>query len=161
MKSKKVFNICKIKFSSDDNDKKCHKVRDHCHYTGKFRGTAHSTCDLRYKTPKEISVVYHNGSTYDHHFIINQLAKEFEGKLECLGENTVPINKELDKCKMGQLKPINGLVKKFPSICQFCNGDINKFVSLLRKGVLMNTWIAGKDLLKHCLIKKLLTVNCI
>ena len=33
------------------------------------------------------------------------------------------------------LKSINGLIKKFPNVYQFCNGDINKFVLLLRKGV--------------------------
>ena len=43
---------------------KNHKVRDHCHYTGKYRGTAHNICNLRYKVPKEIPVVFHNGSTY-------------------------------------------------------------------------------------------------
>ena len=51
-------------------------------------GAAHSECNLRYKVPKEISVVFHNGSTYDYHFIIRQLAEEFEGKFKCLGENT-------------------------------------------------------------------------
>ena len=83
-----------------------HKVRDHCHYTGKFRRAAHSICNLRYKTPKEILVVFHNGSTYDYHFIIKQLAKEFDSQFECLGENTekyitfsVPIKKELDNNK--------------------------------------------------------------
>ena len=94
------------RFSTDKNDENAfklyHKVRDHCHYTRKFRGAAHSICNLRYKTPKEIPVVFHNGSTYDYHFIINKLAKEFYGQLECLGENTekyitfsVPIKKEL------------------------------------------------------------------
>ena len=52
-----------------------------------FRGAAHNICNLRYKTPKEIQVVIHNGSTYDYQFIINQLAKELNGQLECLGEN--------------------------------------------------------------------------
>ena len=47
-----------------------HKVRDHCHYTEKFRGAAHNIFNLRYKVPKEIPVVFHNGSTYDNHFII-------------------------------------------------------------------------------------------
>ena len=64
------------------------KVRDHCRYTRKFRGAAHSICNLRYKTPKEIPVVFHNGSIYDYHFIINNLAKEFYDQIECLGENT-------------------------------------------------------------------------
>ena len=106
----KLSYVCKKEWSSDENDKnafKLHlKVRDHFHYTGKFRGAAHSICNLRYKTPKEIPVVFHNGSTYDYHFIINKLAKEFYGQLECLGENTekyitfsIPISKELDNGK--------------------------------------------------------------
>ena len=96
----------KIGTDDYDDDNKYQKVRDHCHYTGKFRGAAHSICNLRYKTPKEIPVVFHNGSTYDYHFIIKQLAKEFDGQFECLGENTekyitfsVPIKKELDNGK--------------------------------------------------------------
>ena len=75
----KFCHICKKEFSADENDKNAFKlfdkVRDHCRYTGKFRGAAHSICNLRYKTQKEIPVVFHNGSTYDYHFIINKLAK--------------------------------------------------------------------------------------
>ena len=63
-------------------------IKYHCHYAGKYRGVAHNICNLRYKTPKEIPVVFHNGSTYDYHFIINELAKKFEGKFECLGESS-------------------------------------------------------------------------
>ena len=87
-KNQKVCYICKKGFSTDDDNKKYHKVRDHCHYTGKYRGAAHSICNLRYKTSKEIPIVFHNGSTYDYHFIIKELAKEFEGQFECLRENT-------------------------------------------------------------------------
>ena len=99
--------ICKKEFCTNKNDKKefklKHKVRDHCHYTGKFRGAAHNICNLRYKIPREIPVVFHNGSAYDYHFIIKQLAEEFKGEFRCLGENaekcitfSVPIKKELD-----------------------------------------------------------------
>ena len=71
----KVCNICKKGFSiGDDDNKKYNKVRDYCH---------HSICNLRYKTPKEIPVVFHDGSTYDYHFIIKELAEEFEGQFEC------------------------------------------------------------------------------
>ena len=76
----KVCYICKKRFNTDDNNKKYHKVRDHCHYTGKYRGAAHDICNLRYKIPKEIPVVFHNGSTYDYHFIIKELAEECEGE---------------------------------------------------------------------------------
>ena len=79
-------------FYTDKNDenefKLKQKVRDHCHYTGKLRGAAHSICNLRYKIPKEIPVVFYNGSTYDYHFIIKQLAEVFKGEFKCLGENT-------------------------------------------------------------------------
>ena len=82
----KICYICKKEF--DKSDKKHHKVRDHCHYTGKYRGAAHNICNLRYKVPKEIPVVFHNCSTYDYHFIIKELVKEFEGNFDCLSENT-------------------------------------------------------------------------
>ena len=103
----KVCYVWKKGFSTNDDDnKKYRKVRDHCHYTRKFREAAHSICNLRYKIPKEIPVVFHNGSTYDYHFIVKQLAKEFVDRFECLGENTekyitfsVPTEKQLDNGK--------------------------------------------------------------
>ena len=49
---------------------KYREVKDHCHYTGKYRRAVHNVCNLRYKTPKEIPIVFHNGLTYDYHFII-------------------------------------------------------------------------------------------
>ena len=105
-KKQKVCFICKKGFSTNNDNKKYHKVRDHCHYTGKCKRAAHSICNLRYKTPKEIPVVFYNGCTYDYHFIIKKLARELEGQFECLGENTekyitfsVPIKKELDNGK--------------------------------------------------------------
>ena len=75
-----VCYICTKEFSDDDADddddddddanKKYQKVRDHCYYTRKYRGAAHNICNLRYKTPKEISILFHNGSACDYHFII-------------------------------------------------------------------------------------------
>ena len=132
----KVCYICKKEFSTDENDKNAfklyHKVRDHCHYNRKFRGAAHSICNLRYKTPKEIPVVFHNGSTYDDHFIIKQLAKEFDSQFEFLGENTekyitfsVPIKKVLDNGKTMTHK------LKFIDSFRFMNTSISDFVDNL------------------------------
>ena len=99
----KVCNICKkdLVFIMTKSI-----IKHHCHYKGKFRGAVHSICNLRCETTKEIPIVFLNGSTYDYHFIINKLAKEFDGQLECLGETTekyitltVPISKELDNGK--------------------------------------------------------------
>ena len=88
----KICHICKGSFRYDKNKKSeyylYHKVRAHCHYTKKFRGAAHDICILRYKLTQKIPVVFHNGSAYDYHFIIKQLAEDFKGQFECLGENT-------------------------------------------------------------------------
>ena len=101
----KVCHICKKGgFRDDDKNKK--KVRDHCQNTGKFRGSAHNKCNLRYNEHKEIPVIIHN-ATYDTHFIINQLAIEFKGEINCIGDNmekyitfSVPIKKELNNGKI-------------------------------------------------------------
>ena len=82
----KICYICKKEFNN--NDKKNYKVRDHCHYTRKYRAAAHNICNLRYNVPKEIPIVFHNGYIYDYHFIIKDLVKEFQGNFECLGMNT-------------------------------------------------------------------------
>ena len=82
-------------------------MRDHDHYTGKFRGASHNICNLRYKIQREIPVVIHNGSTYDYHFIIIELAEEFKGNIDCLGEDTekyitfkVPLKKIIEDGKL-------------------------------------------------------------
>ena len=82
-----VCHICKKGFSTNDDDKKYHKVRDHCYYTGKYKGVAHNICDLRYKIVKEIPAVFHNGSNCDYNFIIKELSKELKGHLKCLRKN--------------------------------------------------------------------------
>ena len=102
--------ICEKKFCTDKNNekefKRMQKVRDHCHYTRNYRGAARSICNLNYKIPREIPVVFHNRYTQDYHFIIKQLAKKFKGNFDCLGGNTekyitfsVPIKKEGDNDK--------------------------------------------------------------
>ena len=55
------------------------KVRDHYYFTCKYRGAAHSICNLRFNMSMEIPVVFHNRSNYDDHFVIKELANEFAG----------------------------------------------------------------------------------
>ena len=109
-KRQKSCYVCKKEFNTDKNDKNAvklnHKVRDHCHYTGRYRGVSHNICNLRYKISKEIPIVFHNGSTYDYHFVIKKLAKDFDVQFECFGGNTekyitfsVPIKKDLKMVK--------------------------------------------------------------
>ena len=77
-------------------------VRDHHHYTGKYRGAAHLICNLRYSTQIDIPVFFHNGTNYDFNLIINELAKEFRSEMRCIPLNTnkymsfsIPIKKEI------------------------------------------------------------------
>ena len=70
-KNSKIYYICKKKFKNKYlKDKKYCKVRDHCHYTTEYRGAAHSIHNFKYSIPKNIPIVFHNGSNYDYHFII-------------------------------------------------------------------------------------------
>ena len=56
------------------NDKNYRKVRDHYHYTGKYRDAAHSICNSKLNVQNEFPVVFHNSSNYDYHFIIKKIA---------------------------------------------------------------------------------------
>ena len=47
-----------------------YKVKDHCHYIGKYRGAPHNICSIRHKIPKEILIVFHKGLKHYYHFII-------------------------------------------------------------------------------------------
>ena len=83
------------------------KVRDHCHYTGQYQGPAHRNCNLRYKIPSFIPIVFHNLSGYDAHLFIRELGKKFDkDKIGVIAENkekyinfyiNVVVGKYLDK----------------------------------------------------------------
>ena len=66
---------CHISFKQFGDSKKGPKVRDHCHYTGYYRGSTHSLYILRYRIPSYIPVVFHNLSGYDAHLFIKELGK--------------------------------------------------------------------------------------
>ena len=136
--------------------------KDHCHYTGKYRGAAHDTCNLRYKIIKEIPVVFHNGSRYDYHFIVRELAEEFEEEFECLGENTekyitfsVPIKKQITK----KYKNRNGKIIKisykinFIDSCRFMLTSLSNLVSNLSEGLHNDSCIDCKYCLDYMTTK--------
>ena len=101
-------------------------------------------CNLRSKIPKEIRIVFHNGSTYDYHFIIKELTEEFEGEFECLGENTekyitfsAPIAKEITKTDNdGNYKTTKISYKiKFIDSYRFMSTSLSNLVNNLSDGV--------------------------
>ena len=148
--------LCYIfKKEFDNNDKKNYKVRDHCHYTSKYRGAAHNICKLRYKVPKEVPIVFHNGSTYDYHFIMKELVKEFEGNFEFLGENTekyitfsVPLKKKIEYKNI----EINYKIKFIDSY-RFMSSSVLKLVDNLSEGIHNNKCLDCNSCLDYIKIK--------
>ena len=146
--------ICKKEFNK--SDEKHHKVRDHCHHMGKYRGAAHHICNLRYKVPKEIPVVFHDGSTYDYHFIIKELVKEFEGNFDCLGENTekyiifsVSLKKKIENKNLEITYKI-----KFIDSFRFMSSSLSKLVDNLSEEIHNNKCSDCKSNLDYVRITK-------
>ena len=78
-KNAKICYICKEQFRNKYvKDKKYPQVRDHCHYTGDYRGVVYSICDSEHSVPKQILTALHNGSNNDYHFLIKELGEEFQ-----------------------------------------------------------------------------------
>ena len=155
----------------EEIDDETEKVRDHCHLTGKFRGAAHSICNLKYRLPKFYPVIFHNLSGYDSHLFIKNLGKS-EGKIDCIPcneEKYISFTKEIlvDKFidEEGEEKEVKrkirfidsfkfmaasleNLVKNLPkdsfkNITEFYEG--NELKLLLRKGVFPYDWFDSFD----------------
>ena len=129
-KEQEKCHICQKEFCYDKKEKNkfklYQKVRDHCHYTGKFRGAVHSICNLRYKISQEIPVKIHHGSKYDYNFKIRELAEKFKGQFEWLGENaekyitfSITIKKENNNGKAIIYKI------KFAGTCRFMQSKLS------------------------------------
>ena len=82
----KVCWLCRKEFGNDN----LRKVRDHCHFSGKFRGAAHSLCNFKFQRPKFTPVFFHNLQNYDAHLFVRAL-----GTLdEVLSVTCIPNNEE-------------------------------------------------------------------
>ena len=89
-------HICGEKYTDKDV-----RVRDHCHISGKFRGSAHQECNLKLRIKPEdikIPVIFHNLRGYDSHFIMQQIGKiakkhgytNKKGEKQGLNTNAIP-----------------------------------------------------------------------
>ena len=76
-------HICEQDLKVDKETGHIFKVSDHCHFTGEYRGAAHSDCNLKCRKPLILPVIFHNLQNYDSHLFIKQLAK-VSGDLSCI-----------------------------------------------------------------------------
>ena len=111
------------------------RVRDHCHITGKFRGSAHRDCNLKLRIKPEdikIPVIFHNLRGYDSHFIMQQIG-EIAKKHGDLNINAIPNNME----KYMAFMLGNNLT--FIDSFQFMGSSLDKLVNNLPKDDLKYT----------------------
>ena len=88
------------------------RVRDHCHFTGRYRGAAHNSCNLKYRKPKSISVFFHNLSGYDSHLFIKKLGTpDKKENIDCIPNNEEKYISFSKTIKTGQYTNKKGEVK--------------------------------------------------
>ena len=128
---------CHICFEPFSEEKR--RVRGHCHCSGLYRGAAHSSCNLKYKIPKYIPVVFHNLAGYDAHLFIRELAKHVTG-MGVIAKNTedyisfsikVEVDKYIDKNGNKRTKEME--LRSIDSI-KFMSSSLDSLVNNLAKG---------------------------
>ena len=129
-------HICNKKYNENDV-----RVRDHCHITGKYRGSAHQDCNLNFRITEKIPVIFHNLRGYDSHFIMQEIG-------ETVKKHTYT-NKKGEKCQMNINAIPNNMEKymafmlgnhlTFIDSFQFMSSSLDKLVSNLPKEALKYT----------------------
>ena len=107
-------HICNKKYTDKDI-----RVRDHCHITGKYRGSAHQECNLKLRVnPEEVKipVIFHNLRGYDSHFIMQEIG--------AIVKKHVYTNKKGEKCQMN----INAIPNNMEKYMAFMLGNHLTFI---------------------------------
>ena len=133
-----ICHICNEELKED-------KVRDHCHFTGKYRGAAHNKCNLMCKKPKVLPVIFHNLQGYDAHLFIKQLSR-LPGELSCIpstDEKYISFSKSIKVgeyyChKLGKMDSINFEIRFLDSF-KFLQTSLANLVGNLSQEDFINT----------------------
>ena len=129
--------ICHKKLNLED------RVRDHCHYTGRYRGAAHNICNLKYSKPNNISVFFHNLTGYDSHLFIKKLGIT-EGNIDCIPNNEEKYISFSKTIKTGEYTNKRGETKNkyfkivFKDSMKFISSSMEALVNNLPKDAFKN-----------------------
>ena len=144
-------HICEKEFYEDDSTTKMLKVRDHCHFTGQYRGAVHNSCNLQCKKPMIIPVIFHNLQGYDAHLFIKELSK-IPGELNCIPSTEEKYISFSKKIKVGeyQSKKTGETVSlyfeiRFIDSFKFLQTSLAKLVGNLQPDDFINTKEVFKD----------------
>ena len=130
----KICHICLNQFIPNDI-----KVRDHCHSTGKYRGAAHPLCNLWFKVPGHIPVIFHNLSGYNAHLFIRELGKHTR-KVEVIAKTKEDYSSFSAKVKVGERIDKNGVTVpieidlRFINSFKFMSSSLDSLVNNLSRG---------------------------
>ena len=121
------------------------RVRDHCHYTGRYRGAAHNSCNLKYRKPNNISVFFHNLAGYDSHLFIKKLGTpDKKENIKCIPKNEENYISFTKTIITGQYKNKKGEVKDksfdivFKDSYKFMSSSLEALVNNLPKDAFKN-----------------------
>ena len=138
-------HICLKPFDNPEN----RKVRDHCHYTGLYRGAAHNNCNMKYRIPDFVPIAFHNLSGYDAHLFIRELGKKFnKDDIGVIAENKekyISFNVSIP-VKLAGVTDKNGkqVIKKvklrFIDSCRFMASSLDKLARNLDDDQCKNLW---------------------
>ena len=121
------------------------RVRDHCHFTGRYRGPAHNSFNLKYRKPKNISVFFHNLSGYDSHLFIKKLGTpDKKENIKCIPNNEEKYITFTKTIITGQYTNKKGEVKDktfdivFKDSLKFMSSNLGALVNNLPKDAFKN-----------------------
>ena len=121
------------------------RVRDHCHYTGRYRGPAHNNCNLKFRKPKSISVLFHNLTGYDSHLFIKKLGSPDEKEnIDCIPNNEEKYISFSKTIKTGHYTNKKGEIKDktfkivFKDSLKFMGSSLGALVNNLPKDAFKN-----------------------
>ena len=144
-------HICDKEYKNNDI-----KVRDHCHITGVYRGSAHQNCNLNFKPTDKIPVIFHNFRGYDSHFIMQEIGQ--------IVKNHKYTDKKGEECEMSINAIPNNMEKymafmlgnnlTFIDSFQFMSSSLDKLVSNLPKDAFKYTSKQFKDNRFNLMIRK-------
>ena len=126
-------HICGNKYTDKDV-----RVRDHCHITGKFRGSAHQECNLKLRIKPEdlkVLVIFHNFRGYDSHFIMQQMG-EIAKKHAYTNKKREKQDFDINAIPNNMEKYMTFMLRKhlkFIDSFQFMSTSLDKLVSSLPK----------------------------
>lgn len=109
------------------------RARDHCHFTGEFRGVTHMRCNLNYQESRTIPIVMHNLTGYDAHLFIKKLALEIDGDLSIIPINTeqyISFTKIVDE-STNDMDHSEKIKLKFIDSFRFMPASLSKLASLI------------------------------